>query len=69
MLVSVNTDDPKMFNTSLDNEYLSLIESFGIMHADVIALAQNAISSLWCSNEMKESLNAELTTYANKKVN
>jgi len=69
MLVSINTDDPKMFNTSLENEYLSLIETFGITQDDVIALAQNAISSLWCSKEMKETLNAELTTYANKKVN
>lgn len=69
MLVSINTDDPKMFNTSLEMEYLSLVETFGITKTDIVALARNGISSLWCSKELKDSLNAELTTYVNEQVN
>lgn len=69
MLVSVNSDDPKMFGTSLENEYLSLIETFGITYADVIALVQNGIKSAWCSTQMKNKQSSELTDYYNNHVN
>lgn len=63
MLVSVNTDDPKMFNTSLENEYLFLMESFKITWTDIIALTRNAINSAWCSPDIQDRLNEELNNY------
>lgn len=66
MLVSVNTDDPKMFNTSLDKEYISLMETFNITIEDVIALMRNAIQSCWCDESTKLKLNTELTDFAAK---
>jgi len=68
MLVSINTDDPKMFNTSMENEYFSLMETFGLTHADIIALAKNATKSAWCDTELKNKLNLELTDYHNNHV-
>jgi len=69
MLVSVNTDDPKMFGTSLENEYLSIIKTFDMTHKDIYHLAQNAIKSAWCSKHTKNELNSELNQYYNKYVN
>lgn len=69
MLVSVSTDDPKMFNTSLENEFTELIKTFDLTLADVIALARNAINSAWCEDSYKTRLNTELTSYADGHLN
>lgn len=63
MLVSINTDDPKMFNTTLEKEYISLIEIFNLELSDIFNLAQNSIKSAWCSDEFKIKLKDELTDY------
>jgi hypothetical protein len=38
LLVSVNTDDPKMFNTSLEGEFAALMSEAGFKPADIIKL-------------------------------
>jgi len=63
MLVSVNTDDPKMFNTSLENEYISLIDIFNLDLSDIYNLAQNGIKSAWCSEIIKNVLLKKLSDY------
>jgi len=60
MLVSVNTDDPKMFETSLEQEYLALVETFGLGLDDVKRLVQNAIDSSWADASTRARLTAEL---------
>ncbi len=69
MLVSVNTDDPEMFNTTMDNEYLSLLDTFDFEIADIIKLEQNSIESAWCSDALKTKLSEELTSYFNNYLN
>ncbi len=69
MLVSVNTDDPKMFNTSMLNEYISLTETFGLELSDIYNLSQNSIKSAWCNKNLKKELNSELTQYYKRRVN
>ena len=66
MLVSVNTDDPKMFNTSLEKEYISLIDTFNLNLSDIFHLAQNSIKSAWCSKSMKNLLADELLAFYNE---
>lgn len=63
MVVSVNTDDPKMFHTIMENEYLALIDTFNLDLSDIYNLAQNSIKSAWCSDEFKIKLKDELTDY------
>lgn len=63
MLVSVNTDDPKMFNTTMEKEYTSLIETFNFDLSDIFNLAQNSIKSAWCSENRKIKLKNELNQY------
>ena len=65
MIVSVNTDDPKMFNTTMYNEYISLIETFNLDLSDIYNLAKNSIKSAWCSQDTKKVLSDELSIYFN----
>ncbi len=68
MLVSVNTDDPKMFNTNMEKEYTSLIDTFNLDLSDIYHLAQNSIKSAWCSKSLKNILSDELLAYHDKNI-
>jgi adenosine deaminase len=56
LLISVNTDDPKMFNTSLIQEYSLLIENLGFSLKDIIVLIKKAVDSSWCDDVTREKL-------------
>jgi adenosine deaminase len=60
LLVSVNTDDPKMFQTSLEDEYVALADELGFTLAEIGKLISNAIDSSWADVETKRRLSAEL---------
>ena len=60
LLVSVNTDDPKMFNTSLESEYQALIDNCGFSLRDIKNLIVNGVKAAWCSEETKKKLLNEL---------
>lgn len=53
--VSVNTDDPVMFNCSMDSEYQVLKEA-GFRSTDIHQLRLNAIEGAWCSHQQKQKL-------------
>ena len=59
-LVSVNTDDPKMFHTSLEAEYAALVETLDFQWMDIVRLVENAIRSAWCDEATKSKLSEEL---------
>lgn len=65
LLVSVNTDDPKMFNTSLVKEYTLLIEKLGFSLDDIVALIKNGIQSAWCDDQRKSELITALESMEN----
>jgi adenosine deaminase len=54
--VTVNTDDPKMFDTSLAKEYRSLVEECGFSRRDIRGLILAAIESSWLPGDRKQSL-------------
>lgn len=56
MAVTVNTDDPKMFGTSLAHEYRSLVEECGFTRSDICKLILTAIESSWLPDDRKHSL-------------
>ena len=60
LLVSVNTDDPKMFGNSLEEEYLSLMEYQGFTLGEIRALVDNAIESTWADEATKSRLRSEV---------
>ncbi len=56
LVVTVNTDDPRMFNTSLAKEYQSLVEECGFSRREICGLVLAAIESSWATAERKHSL-------------
>lgn len=56
LLISVNTDDPKMFNTSLADEFRLLVQHCGFTKKDIPDLIILGIKSSWMSEEKKKSL-------------
>lgn len=59
--VTVNTDDPKMFGTSLAKEYRSLVEECGFSRREICRLILAAIESSWLPADRKQSLAQSFT--------
>lgn len=56
LLVTANSDDPKMFDTSLPKEYEALVEHCGFDRKDICQLILNAIESSWMKEVKKLAL-------------
>lgn len=54
--VTLNTDDPDMFHTSLVREYELARDALGFNDAELRRLAQNSIDASWLPNERKLKL-------------
>lgn len=60
LCVTVNTDDPKTFGTSLASEYRALCATFGLGRDDVRRLILNAANASWLEPEGRAALCREL---------
>ena len=60
LLVTVNTDDPAMFDTSLAREYRDLARVHGFTRAEICGLVENAARASWLSDAAKAELLATL---------
>ena len=60
LLVTVNTDDPAMFDTSLAREYRELARVHGFTRAEICGLVENAARASWLSDVAKAELLATL---------
>jgi len=58
--VTVSTDDPKMFGTSLEAEYAALVTELGFGRAEVCELIARAAAASWLPEERRHALVAEL---------
>jgi adenosine deaminase len=56
IIVTVNTDDPKMFGNSLAQEYSLLEAELGFTRDDIRALILNGIRVSWLPEDKKEAL-------------
>lgn len=63
MLVTVNTDDPKMFNNTLAEEYSVLMEHFGLQARDICTIIDNGITAAWLSDAEKSALRAQFMAH------
>jgi len=57
--VTVNSDDPPLFNTTLTEEYLRLAEVFGLSEEDLQLLTFNAVRSTFLPAEERRKMEAE----------
>ena len=60
LLVTVNTDDPAMFDTSLAREYRALARVHGFTRAEICGLIENAARASWLRDAAKAELLATL---------
>ena len=60
LYVTVNSDDPPMFGTTLSNEYLVAATVLGLPAAGLARLADNAVRASFLDDRAKESLRGEI---------
>jgi adenosine deaminase len=58
LIVSVNTDDPKMFGTTLENEYELLVQACGFNRQEICRLIMFGVESSWLPEDRKKCLAA-----------
>ncbi|KUL71636.1 MULTISPECIES: adenosine deaminase [unclassified Streptomyces] len=63
VLVTVNSDDPPMFGTDLDNEYAVAARLLGLDERGLADLAKNAVSASFLDEAGKARIAAEIDTY------
>ncbi|GAA1370904.1 adenosine deaminase [Streptomyces beijiangensis] len=63
VLVTINSDDPPMFGTDLNNEYLVAARLLGLDEQGLAALAKNAVEASFLDEAGKAKLAAEIDTY------
>ncbi|HEX7744346.1 MAG TPA: adenosine deaminase [Micromonosporaceae bacterium] len=64
LLVTVNSDDPPMFGTTLNNEYAVAAELLGCGRDDLVALAKNAVTASFLSDPDRRRIMVEIDEYA-----
>jgi adenosine deaminase len=57
--VSVNSDDPPMFNTDINNEYLQLHREQGFTIDELMRISLDSISTSFLTDKRKEELHGE----------
>ncbi|RMF01799.1 MAG: adenosine deaminase, partial [Chloroflexi bacterium] len=65
LCVTVNSDDPPLFNTSLNREYQLLPDEFGYQQADVVRIARTAFEVCGAEAPVKNRLLAEFDRWKN----
>ncbi|MBA7582065.1 Adenosine deaminase [subsurface metagenome] len=55
-MVTINSDDPTMFNTSITNEYLVLIKRFGFSLEEIRKVNFNSIKASFMTDEEKDAM-------------
>jgi adenosine deaminase len=61
LVVTINTDDPKMFGNSLAEELHQLSATLGFSRAEIRELLLLAIGASWMSDPEKEAVREEFT--------
>jgi aminodeoxyfutalosine deaminase len=56
LMVTVNTDDPPIFGTTLNDEYRLLVDVFDYDRDGIVRLARNAFLAALCGAELRTSL-------------
>jgi aminodeoxyfutalosine deaminase len=64
--VSVNSDDPPMFGTSLNREYEIAADLLGLDEAGVTDLVRAAVRSSFAEEPVKSRLLSEIDAYAGR---
>jgi aminodeoxyfutalosine deaminase len=61
LVVTLNSDDPAMFGTSLEDEFVLAARTFALDQGEILRLSENAIRSAFLPENEQENLLAKLT--------
>jgi len=64
VVVTINSDDPPMFGTTLNREYEIAAELLALDEKGLAELARTAVDASFASDELKTRLRAEIASYA-----
>lgn len=64
-MVTINTDDPALFHSSLAGEYQVLEERFGLGEDTIRRISLAAVDASWASPEIKADLSRQITEWWN----
>jgi len=64
VLVTINSDDPPMFATTLNDEYGVAADLLGLDNQGIARLASNAVAASFAPDDVKQRLRAEIAAYA-----
>jgi aminodeoxyfutalosine deaminase len=64
VVVTINSDDPPMFGTTLNREYAVAADLLGLAEAGVTDLARAAVDASFAPADVRERLHREITAYA-----
>jgi aminodeoxyfutalosine deaminase len=68
LLLTVNSDDPPLFNTTLTREYELLASEFGYGRADLLRIAANAFTASGAPADLKARLIQEFDEWAEREM-
>jgi aminodeoxyfutalosine deaminase len=66
LYVTLNSDDPPMFGTTLTNEYRTAATSLGLDRAQLADLARNGVRASYLTDERKQAILAEIDTVSTR---
>jgi adenosine deaminase len=66
IMVTINTDDPKMFGNSLAQEYEVLEKALGFSPGEIRSLMVNAVQASWLPEQKKQRMIKEIVTDHNE---
>jgi adenosine deaminase len=69
LTVTVNTDDPSMFGTDMNNEYLQLHRQLGFSLSELFKLSLNAVNSSFMSEKTKSKTRESFIKTYNRMLN
>lgn len=64
VVVTLNTDDPGMFDATLNGEYAAVAETLGLTRGEIAQLARNAVAASFLTASRRDALLAEIDTAA-----
>jgi aminodeoxyfutalosine deaminase len=68
VLVTVNSDDPPMFGTTLNREYEITADLLGLDERGIVDLARNAVQASFMPPEEQAGLLTEIDSYGERAV-
>jgi len=64
MSISINSDDPMLFNVDLRHEFSIVAGKIGLSIEDITSCVRNAIDAAFCDDALKENLREQVDTWS-----